>query len=577
MVKGLISILKKSFGSKKKSAPVTASVPRKSRATCPATEMEKATVWEPSKAKTAGNRKKTSSDNRNQKKKSTQGGEKTGNGQQRRNSAKKPGNKQGNRPQGQGKQPNKQQNKVKKKPVVKWDPESFKVPEKEGAVRFHDFKLSDEIMHAVADLKFQYSTPIQGQTLAHALEGKDILGKAQTGTGKTAAFLIAAISRMTKDADNQQRKKGSPRVLIIAPTRELVIQIARDADDLGKYCDCHSMAIYGGMDYKKQQDEVKSKVVDIVAATPGRLLDFKQRRDIDLSKVEILVIDEADRMLDMGFIPDVRRIVGALPHKDRRQTMFYSATLNDTVNRLATQWTKDPVSVEIEPEQVAVDTVEQHVLLLSASDKFNVLFNILETDKPGRALIFCNRRDSSQKLTDALQMRGVDCSLLSGSVNQKVRLRTLDDFRAGKINLVIATDVAGRGIHVDGIEIVINYDIPYEPEDYVHRIGRTGRAGTKGIAYTFACEEEAFTLPDIEEYIGKPLSYKQVDKNLLKPAPKPTHKPKPRQDAVTHGSGNSRNSSGGRRPPRSSGGRRSGSSHKHRGGSHRKPTPHSSK
>ncbi|MCK5529090.1 MAG: DEAD/DEAH box helicase, partial [Kiritimatiellae bacterium] len=287
---------------------------------------------------------------------------------------------------------------------------------------------------------------------------------------------------------------------------------------------------------------------------------------------QFFVLDEADRMLDMGFIPDVRRIVGSLPHKDKRQTMFYSATLNDTVNRLATQWTKNPVSVEIEPDQVAVDTVEQHVLLLSASDKFNVLYNILQSEKPGRALIFCNRRDASQRLTDALQTRGVDCALLSGSVNQKARLRTLDDFRAGKINLVIATDVAGRGIHVDGIELVVNYDIPYEPEDYVHRIGRTGRAGTTGTAYTFACEEEAFTLPDIEEYIGKSLAYKQVDEALLAEAPKPSIKPKKREDAVQHGNNRSSNGSGGGKRPQ-----RSGNSHKHRGSSGHRPKPHSAK
>ncbi len=566
MVKGLINKIRNSFGGRKTKVSNPSKAVNSSRATCPVTEVGTATVWEPSKSSIAKKCKKASSDNKNQNKKVSQGGGKAKNGQQRQ----QPKNKQDNGPQ--QRRPKKEQ---KKKPLPKWDLNSFKVLEKEGMVRFQDFKLSDEIMHAIADLKFEYSTPIQAQTLFHALAGKDILGKAQTGTGKTAAFLVAALSRITAESDNQNRKKGTPRVLIIAPTRELVIQIARDADDLGKYCDCHSMAIYGGMDYKKQQDEVKSKVIDIVAATPGRLLDFKQRRDIDLSKVEILVVDEADRMLDMGFIPDVRRIVGSLPNKDRRQTMFYSATLNDTVNRLASQWTKNPVSVEIEPDQVAVDTVEQHVLLLSASDKFNVLYNILKIDKPGRALIFCNRRDSSQRLADALQSRGIDCSLLSGSVNQKVRLRTLDNFRAGKINLVIATDVAGRGIHVDDIEIVVNYDIPYEPEDYVHRIGRTGRAGTSGTAYTFACEEEAFTLPDIEEYIGKALSYKQVDEELLKPAPKPTQKPKPRQDAVTHGNGKTRSS--GRRPPRNGGGQRNNSSHKHRSASHKKPTPHSPK
>ena len=413
-------------------------------------------------------------------------------------------------------------------PEVPWTRDSFQVPEKEGETRFHDFDLPDPVMHAVDDLKFQYCTPIQAQTLGDALKGRDILGKAQTGTGKTAAFLIAALAYMDRHPYTETPPNGTPRVLIIAPTRELVIQISRDAEELGKHSDCHSMAIYGGMDYKKQQDEVKNHTIDIVAATPGRLLDFKRNRDIDLSQVEILVIDEADRMLDMGFIPDVRSIISAIPPTERRQTMFYSATLDDTVTRLASQWTHEPAHVDIAPEQVAVDTVEQTIMMMTARDKFSVMYNILTKEKPTRVLVFCNRRDTSQRLTEELERRDITCALLSGSVNQKVRLRTLDAFRAGDIPVVVATDVAGRGIHVDDIDLVVNYDIPYEPEDYVHRIGRTGRAGQTGRAYTFACEEEAFTLPEIEAFIGKSLNYSHPDASLLERAPRPMRPAKPR-------------------------------------------------
>ncbi len=551
MVRKLIKTIKTKLGGNKKSTGNNDNISVK-ESSCPIIQDGTASVWEPS-------RKRKQSERRSTKKT-----------EHRKNVPRKKGTKDNK----SRKSPSSSE--PRKKTKEKWDISSFKVDAVEGEVRFHDFDLPPEIMHAVSDLGFQYCTPIQAQTLAFALNGRDVMGKAQTGTGKTAAFLIAALTRILRNPVSGERKCGTPRVLVIAPTRELVIQIGRDADALGKYCKSRCVAVYGGMDYQKQQNQIKSKIIDIVAATPGRLLDFRNRRDIDLSKVEILIIDEADRMLDMGFIPDVRRIVGSLPRKDKRQTMFYSATLNDTVRRLAEQWTKNPENVDIAPKEVAVNTVEQTVFLLSAVDKFNVLYNILQNEKPTRVLVFCNRRDSSQRLADGLQSRNITCSLLSGSVNQKTRLRTLDDFRAGKIKLVIATDVAGRGIHVDGIDLVVNYDIPYEPEDYVHRIGRTGRAGASGRAYTFACEEEAFTLPDIEEYIGKSLSYKQVDESLLQPAPAPTVKVKRRTDAKNNRSSGNRKGGSQRSSSRGSARyqKKRGTSHKHRGSGHRNPEPH---
>jgi len=384
-----------------------------------------------------------------------------------------------------------------------WSLDSFQVPPKEGEARFHDFGLPDEIMHAVHDLDFKYCTPIQKRVLAHARKGDDIAGRAQTGTGKTAAFLICIIAQFLANP-GRGRKPGTPRTLVIAPTRELVIQIVKDAHDLAKHCAFRSVAVYGGMDFNKQIKQL-DRPVDLVAATPGRLLDFVRRGVLDLKHIEVLVIDEADRMLDMGFIPDVRRIIRATPPKHERQTMLFSATLTDDVLRLASQWMTDPEFCEVDPEQVAVDTVELITYIVSTRGKFDLLRKLLDDKAMERVLIFGNRRDSTYRLATKLRQSGISCEYLSGAVRQEKRLKVLEDFRGGKIRVVVATDVAGRGLHVDNITHVVNYEFPHEPEDYVHRIGRTGRAGIKGTAISFACEEESFVIPEIEEYIGQPL------------------------------------------------------------------------
>ncbi len=386
-----------------------------------------------------------------------------------------------------------------------WSIEQFKVPVQEDKKRFHDFAIPRQIMHGIAELKFSYCTPIQADVLDKTLAGKDALGRAQTGTGKSAAFLITILTRFLTEERSPQTPKACPGALIIAPTRELVMQIAEDGRLLGRYADISIVAVYGGMDYQKQQEELEQGRCDIVVATPGRLLDFKRRRIIDLSKVEIFVIDEADRMLDMGFIPDVRQIIYSLPGKARRQTLLFSATLTPEVNNLAAQWTKDPVLVEIEPEQVAVDSVEQIVYLVTTEQKYPLLYNVITSKNLERVIIFCNRKDETRKLTDMLKRCAINCSLLSGDVPQKKRIKTLEDFKAGKIRVLVATDVAGRGIHIDDVSHVINFTLPYEAEDYVHRIGRTGRAGKSGTSISFACEEGAFYLPEIEEYLGQKL------------------------------------------------------------------------
>jgi len=396
----------------------------------------------------------------------------------------------------------------------------------DGKIPFRDLDLPEPLMRAIDDLGFEYCTPIQAEVLPHGIAGRNVAGQAQTGTGKTAAFLISMIVRFLREARPGKPRPGTPRALAIAPTRELVIQIERDAHALGRHTPLRTLAVYGGADFAKQEKELRSAPVDIVAATPGRLLDFCSRRIIDLCQVEYLVIDEADRMLDMGFIPDVRRIVRRLPPKDRRRTLLFSATLSEDVKRLALQWMPDPIYLEVEPDNIAVDTVDHLVLAMAARDKFKVLFNLLrKRPEMERVLVFGNRRDTTKRLETQLASRGVSCRLLSGMVDQKKRMRILEDFRAGKFHVLVATDVAGRGIHVDDITHVVNYDFPYEPEDYVHRIGRTGRAGAAGKAVSFACENESFIIPEIEKFIGFPLECRQPDEDLYEPVPRPTHRP----------------------------------------------------
>ena len=402
-----------------------------------------------------------------------------------------------------------------------WDPSTFVVEPVEGKRRFHDFDLPGEVMHGIADLGFRYCTEIQALSLEQALAGNNIAGKAQTGSGKTAAFLVAILTRYLRTPEKRALAAAAPRALVIAPTRELVIQICKDADAIGKYCPLRSLAVYGGMDYDRQKREVSNAPVDLLVATPGRLLDFVKSRVINLSNVDTLVIDEADRMLDMGFIPDVRRIMSYLPPKEKRATMLYSATLNETVMRLASQWMEKPFRAEVESETNATDTVRQVVYTVRSEDKFKVLFNHIALHPDSRTLVFCNRKATTEDVYESLRVRGVMAEMLSGDVNQTKRLKVLDRFRDGEIKIVVATDVAGRGIHVDGIEYVINFDFPYEAEDYVHRIGRTGRAGNTGIAISFADEDESFAIPDIEAYIGEELKCTMVAEGdpLLKELP----------------------------------------------------------
>lgn len=383
-----------------------------------------------------------------------------------------------------------------------------KIPNKEDGLvtkdktPFKDLELSPPIQKALDDMGFEYCSPIQSSSLPHSLSGHDVLGKAQTGTGKTAAFLVALYEDLIKNGEPGERYAGEARSLIIAPTRELVIQIAEDAKKIGKYTPFNIHTLVGGMDYGKQRDRLYRSHVDVLVATPGRLIDFCEKREVFLDQIEMLVIDEADRMLDMGFIPQVKRIVRMTPKPETRQTLLFSATFSEDVLRLAEQWTVDPSRIEIEPETVATENVEQKVYMVSGDEKLVLLGNILDKPDVESIMVFANRRDQCRKVFEQLRRKGFKVGMLSGEIAQGKRVQTLNQFKQGKIQAIVATDVAGRGIHIDGVTHVVNYNLPEEPEDYVHRIGRTGRAGKNGVSISFACEDDAFRLPAIEQLLG---------------------------------------------------------------------------
>ncbi|NNB35508.1 ATP-dependent RNA helicase RhlB [Pseudomonas fragi] len=412
-----------------------------------------------------------------------------------------------------------------KPPVIPWKLEDFAVEPQEGKVRFHDFKLAPELMHAIQDLGFPYCTPIQAGVLGYTLGGRDAIGRAQTGTGKTAAFLISIISQLTQTPPPKERYMGEPRALIIAPTRELVVQIAKDAADLTKYTDLNVMTFVGGMDFDKQLKQLEARHCDILVATPGRLLDFNQRGEVHLDMVEVMVLDEADRMLDMGFIPLVRQIIRQTPPKAERQTLLFSATFTEDVMNLAKQWTTDPAIVKIESVNVASDMVEQHVYAVAGADKYKLLFNLVNDNGWERVIVFANRKDEVRRIEERLVRDGINAAQLSGDVPQHKRIKTLEGFREGKIRVLVATDVAGRGIHIDGISHVINFTLPEVPDDYVHRIGRTGRAGASGVSISFAGEDDSYQLPSIEALLGRKISCETPPTELLRPVVRVVRKP----------------------------------------------------
>ncbi|GGN34544.1 MULTISPECIES: DEAD/DEAH box helicase [Marinomonas] len=384
-----------------------------------------------------------------------------------------------------------------------WSIEDFPVAKVDGKLRFHDLNLPDRVIKSIAEMGFEYCSEIQAETLPMTLLGYDIIGQAQTGTGKTAAFLIAMISDFLDYPLEEKRPNNFARGLIIAPTRELAIQIADEAVKLTSNCHLNVVTLVGGLSYEKQKIALETENVDILVATPGRLLDFARSRKVQLGKVECLVLDEADRMLSMGFIPDVKSIIRMTPHKELRQTMLFSATFPKDIQALAQQWTYFPKEVSVVPKEATNQNIDQVIYTVEADQKWPVLKQLINENGGQRTIIFANRRDETRDLYERLRKANINCAILSGEVAQDKRVKTLNNFKEGIIQVLVATDVAGRGIHVDNVELVVNYSLPEDPEDYVHRIGRTGRGGETGKSVSFASEDDAFMIPEIERVVGE--------------------------------------------------------------------------
>ena len=411
-------------------------------------------------------------------------------------------------------------------------------------MKFTDLEIPAVVLKGIEETGFTDCTPIQEKALPLALSGKDVAGQAQTGTGKTAAFLVSLFTRLL----NQKKSGGEhhPRALILAPTRELVVQIEKDAQLLGKYAGFNIQAIYGGVDYMKQRDALKAGA-DIVIGTPGRLIDYLKQKVYSLKDVEALVIDEADRMFDMGFIADLRFILRKLPNYDKRQNMLFSATLNPRVMELAYEFMNMPEKVSVSPEQMTAERVEQVLYHASRKEKFPLLLGLLKKVGMDRTMIFVNTKREAEFLQDRLCANEFPCKVISGDVEQRKRMKILADFKDGALPIMIATDVASRGIHIDGVTHVINYDLPQDCEDYVHRIGRTARAGAEGMAISFADEDGAFYLEAIEEFIKQKIPTQWAEDDLFVNDYKRTKRP-PRPEVKTFGRGPARPGDRGGKP-----------------------------
>ncbi len=363
-------------------------------------------------------------------------------------------------------------------------------------MNFSELNLHPSLLRAIAERGYTQMTAVQEQTLAQTLQGRDAAVQSQTGTGKTAAFLITIYERMLRDSGGRRKK-----ALIIVPTRELAVQIEGEARLLARHLDLSIGCFYGGVGYANQLTQLR-RGADIVIGTPGRLLDLSERGHLRLQEIEFLVIDEADRLFDMGFLPDIKRLLRDMKPRDSRQSLLSSATLNRVSRSLASQYLNDPAFIELTPEKMTVDTITQKLYHVKSHIKANLLLGILDREKPRSALIFTNMRYGASRLARKLELNGFRARYLSGDLPQSQRQRTIDDFIAGKFSYLVATDVAARGLHIDNLEMVINYDLPQDYENYVHRIGRTARAGNSGQAISFACEKFGKHLGDIESFIG---------------------------------------------------------------------------
>jgi len=417
---------------------------------------------------------------------------------------------------------------------------------------FESFALAPPLMQGIRDAGFTLCTPIQAQTLPLALTGRDVAGQAQTGTGKTAAFLVAMYQALLTRPAPSNRNKTSIRALIVAPTRELAVQIHHDAEILGRHCGFRQAVVFGGVDYDKQRRQLEEGI-DVLIGTPGRLIDYFKQHVFDMRHAQVLVLDEADRMFDLGFIADIRYLLRRLPHPEKRQSMLFSATLSHRVLELAYEHMNNPELVRIEPDKMTADRVRQIMYYPSMEEKLPLLIGLLRQFEARRTMIFVNTKRVAERLESTLRANGLHAQALSGDVPQNKRLKFLRDFHNGELAVLIATDVASRGLHIPDVSHVFNFDLPQDAPDYVHRIGRTARAGTDGDAISFACEEYAVALPEIESYLGHKIPSAPIPPELLAtevidaPPGERGYSARPHRPGGHH-QGQGRRPSGGRRP-----------------------------
>ena len=379
---------------------------------------------------------------------------------------------------------------------------------------FSSLQLLPPLLQGVTDAGFSTCTPIQAETLLLALAGLDVAGQAQTGTGKTAAFLLAVMTRLIQQPAAGSKRSSQPRALILAPTRELAIQIHKDAMVLGKHSGLRLGLVYGGSGYESQRNQLTAGV-DILIGTPGRLIDYFKQRVFNLKAIEVLVLDEADRMFDLGFIKDIRFLLRRMPPPDKRQSLLFSATLSLRVTELAYEHMNNPELVRIDVEQVTATRVTEGVYYPANAEKIPLLLGLLGKLQPQRSIVFVNTKHAADQVWSYLEGNGFQAAVLSGDVPQKKRINLLQRFQHGELSIMVATDVAARGLHIDDVTHVFNYDLPQDAQDYVHRIGRTARAGASGEAISFACEKYAFSLMEIEAYIGHKIPTQEIDSSLL--------------------------------------------------------------
>ena len=381
------------------------------------------------------------------------------------------------------------------------------------ATAFSSLPIHAAIQEALEDNRLTHTTPIQEKTLPLTLSGHDVMGLAQTGTGKTAAFLISLYHYLLTNPVHPKAK--GPWAIVLAPTRELAVQIKKDADQIGAYTGLNSLAIYGGVSMEHQCNLLENAPIDIIIGTPGRIIDLYKQKVIRLKNIEVCVLDEADRMFDLGFIDDVRYLLRQMPPAHERLNLLFSATMAQKVQELAYEYFNAPEAVSIESEHATADNITQILYHTARHEKTPLLIGLLNRDKPARSMIFLNTKRDLERLSIVLEANGYPNAALSGDIPQKKREKIIKDFQSGAVNIVVATDVAARGLHIPDITHVFNYDLPQVAEDYVHRIGRTARAGASGTAISFACEEYVYSLPEIEHYIHNKLPVTPLDEEML--------------------------------------------------------------